>query len=293
MNLAMARESLESSDSATVIAALTVISKSGQLNELQSILPLVKSAGADLKKAAINAACKIIRDNLVTRYNELESGVREKLGTIMASISPTIVDELSRDLYSEDEALRLRTVQIMGLLKKNPRVKDVVAGLVPHRDERIRATAVSVLGKVVGPQDTNLILQLMSDKDKRVRANTIEALESLGNPRLTSVIMRFKKDPSNRIRGNVLKALFNLGHTDIDNDLLDMIKNTDNFMKASAFWVVSQIGIRNREIADSAGFYLLSDNEMVANNAHKALTGVNDPRAQGYLNYLSDLKTAS
>ena len=75
-------------------------------------------------------------------------------------------------------------MQILGLLKKNPKILDILANSYRHRRKNTPATAVNLLGKVVGPNDHDLIMSLLNDKDKRVRANTVEALERLGNKRL-------------------------------------------------------------------------------------------------------------
>ncbi|MBD3344225.1 MAG: hypothetical protein GF401_04085 [Chitinivibrionales bacterium] len=286
MNLETARECLTSSIPEKILASLKVVGMEGTLGDLQTILTLVKNDNQTIKNTAIQSSCLIIRENLISHYNDLDSAVREKLGLIMNTLSSTVVDEIGKDLYSDDDERRLRAVQILGLLKKNPRVHHVLADLVKDRDVKIRATAVNLLGKIVGPDTENIIMSLLNDKDKRVRANTIEALESLGNKRLIPILMRFRKDPNNRIRGNVLKALYTLGHRDITDDLLEMIKSKNNFMKASALWVVSQIAHYNDEILETTGYLLISDNEMVVNNARKALQAMDNPRARGYVKYL-------
>jgi len=163
---------------------------------------------------------------------------------------------------------------------------------VQDRDVKIRATAINLMGKFVDPRDHDVILSLVNDPDKRVRANTIEALEGLGNKRVVPILLRLRKDPNNRIRGNVLKALYNLGFTEISEDLMEMLKSHDNFMRASSLWVVSQIKLVTREIEDQAGYFLLSDDEMVFRNAEKALTALNTPRSQGYIRYLMDQSEA-
>ena len=101
--------------------------------------------------------------------------------------------------------------------------------------------------------------------------------------------MRFRKDASNRIRGNVLKALYNLGHRLIEDDLLAMLDDSDEFMKASALWVVSQVTITSPTLEDRAGKALISANEMVVRNARNALFAMGSPRARGYLRYLADV----
>lgn len=156
---------------------------------------------------------------------------------------------------------------------------------------KIRATAVNLMGKVIGPNDHDLILSLLNDKDVRVRANTVEALESLGNKRLVPILLRFRKDQNNRIRGNVIKALYTLGFTDVEQDILDMLGLPTDLMKASALWVVAQIKLATKALEDAAGFNLLVDNEMVVINARKALTALATPRATGFLRYLDQIPT--
>jgi HEAT repeat protein len=266
---------------------LRSLAKDGKLTDLQLVMAQIKHPNSSVKKAATEAACSLIKENLIIHYGELEHAVREKLCTILHSLDPSVVDEISKDLFSDNDERRLRAVQILGLLRKNPRVRDILARLVQDKDVKVRATAVNLLGKIIGPNDQEIILSLLTDSDKRVRANTIEALESLGNKRMVPILLRFRHDQNNRIRGNVLKALFTLGFTEIESDLKEMIESTDNFMKASALWVISRIKIRSGKLEDLAGFCLLSDDKMVLSNAQKALSTLDSPRAKGFLHYLS------
>jgi HEAT repeat protein len=287
----MARRALPQNNPADAVPALRVLAKSGALSDLQGILTYVSEPDPALKKLAVDTASNIIRRHLLTRYDEVDAGVREKLGTLLSSLSSSVVDELSEDLYHDEEARRVRAVQILGLLKKNPRVRDILAKLVQDRNVRVRATAVNLLGKVIsfGDRDNKeLILSLLNDKDKRVRANTIEALEALGNKGALPILLRFKNDPNNRIRGNVFKALYGLGYKEIQGDLLKMITSSDTFMKASAMWVIAQTKLASTELEDAIGYCLLADNDMVLTNARKALEAMATPRAQGYVRYLTD-----
>ncbi len=289
MNLALARKNLKAENTSEIIAALTILNKKGALSDLQEIMALTKHNKAIIQKTASNVVCNIIREKLVSNFNDLAPNLRKKLGSLMGSLNPAIVLELSKDIYSEDNERRLRAVQTLGLLKRNPQIRPLLAKLITDRDEKIRATAVNLLGKIVGPNDQEIILSLLNDKDKRVRANTVESLESLGNKRMVPILMRFKKDPSNRIRGNVLKALYNLDKIDIKSDLLEMIETYDNFMIASALWVITQTKINSPSIEDAAGHCMTSDNEMVLDNAQKTLSALQTPRSKGYLLYLADL----
>lgn len=289
MDLNIAKTNLKANDSESVISALRIIAKNGTLVDLPDMISLVKSPRFSVKKTAIECTCQLIKENLLTHFNELESQIRDKLGLLLQSLDPKIVDGIGKDLYCKDDERRLRAVQILGLLKKNPRVKDIMVKLIQDKDVRIKATAVNLLGKIIGPNDHELILSLLSDNDKRVRANTVEALECLGNKRLIPILLRFRKDLNNRIRGNVLKALYNLGFKEIEPDLLEMLKANNNLMKASALWVITQLKISSRLLEDTAGECLLSEDEMVLSNAQKALKAMGTPRSQGYLNYLQNI----
>ena len=280
---------LTSSSPQLLIANLKEYSQNGKLSDLQAVLSFSKHKNSGVKAAAVNAACSIIKENLITYYHDLAQEVRSKLGILLETLDPDIVDEISKDLYSELDERRLRTVQIVGLLKKNPRIRDVLTRLVSDRDVKIRATAVNLLGRIIGPNDQQLLLSLLNDADKRVRANTIEALESLGNKRTIPILLRFRKDSNNRIRGNIIKALYNLGYDDIEQDILDMLAHTSDFMKASALWVITQTKFSSTKIEDAAGLVFMSDNEMVFRNAKNALSAIGSPRARGYITYLGDL----
>jgi HEAT repeat protein len=280
------KPNLHSTNPDEVAQGLRELGKTGKLTDLPGVLSFSKHANPVVKIAAVAAASDLIRGNLITHFHELEPKMRQKLGVIMETLDPPVIDDIVKDLYCEDNDRRVRAIQILGLLKKNPKIREILANLIQDRNEKIRATAVNLLGRVVGPEDQDLVLSLLNDKDKRVRANTVEALEAVGNRRLTAILLRFRKDPVNRIRGNVLKALYNLGFTDIEADLMAMLTSNDNFMRASALWVVSKIKFPSRKVEDQAGFFVLSDNEMVYTNARAALTALASPRAKGYLRYL-------
>ena len=286
MNGDAARKGLDSTDIQQVLQSLETLGTDGKLTDLQSMLVFAKHADPMVCKTAVLACSNLIRNNLIARFHELGPSVRQKLGTVMEKLVPQVIDEIAKDLYCTDDPRRVRALQILGLLKKNPKILELLGKLVQDRDVKVRATAVSLLGKFVGPNDQELIMSLLNDKDKRVRANTVEALERLGNKRLVPILLRFRKDPINRIRGNVLKALYNLGYKDIEADVLDMLNNPDNFMKASGLWVIAQVKLQASKFEDLSGFYLLSDNEMVFINSKKALIAINTPRAKGYLSYL-------
>lgn len=289
MEHAQALTNLNSSQPDQVITSLRFLKKNGTVADLSAVMALVSNENSLIRKSATDAACSIIKENLITNFSELTPELRHKLGSILQTLDPLIVDEISKDLFCDDEVRRLTSLQILGILRRHPRTRELLAKLVQDRDVKIKATAVSLLGKMVGPHDQEVVLALLNDSDKRVRANTVEALESLGNKRMVPVLLRLRHDPNNRIRGNVLKALYNLGYNDVEQDLMSMLNSGENLMKASALWVVSQIKLKSSAVEDASGLCLLSDSPMVHQNAANALKALNTSRAAGYLKYLENV----
>jgi len=289
MNIAQARKNFSSSDPVLVQNAVTHIGVHGSLSDLGGLIRLAGSTNdQNLKKVAIESSARLILENLLSRFSKLQPQMREKLGQMLESLDPAVMDEIVKELYSGSDERRLRALQILGLLKKHPKMKKIVAKLIADRDEKIRATAINILGKMIGPHDHEVLMALLNDSDNRVRANTIEALEQLNNKRLVPVLIRFRKDQNNRIRGNVLKALYKLGHKEIEEDLMLMLESDNDFMKASALWVVTQTAITSPQLEDMCGKCMISDVDMVERNALNALKAMQTPRAQGYLTYLAD-----
>ncbi|MCL2182207.1 MAG: HEAT repeat domain-containing protein [Chitinispirillia bacterium] len=275
-----------------MVHAMRLMNKAGTVSDIALLMPIASSGGTDptVKKLAVEAICSIIKESLLSRFSELTTEMRHKLATILQTLDPKIINEISKDLMSNDNARRLSALQMLGILRRHPRVKTLLAKLLQDKDPKIKATAVILLGKMMGPNDQQMVMTLLGDEDKRVRANTVEALESLGNPRLAPALFKYRKDPSNRIRGNVLKALHNLGHTDIEEDLMEMLTSKDALYKASALWVITQVKFsKSQKVIDSAGSCLLSDNKMVHRNALQALSALDNPRAEGYVRYLGDI----
>jgi len=274
-----------------VVIAMKIMLKAGTVADIAILMPIASGhTNPVIKKLAVEAICSIIKESLLTRFNELTAEMRQKLATILQTLDPKIINEISKDLLSNDNEKRMSALQMLGILRRHPRVKDLLAKLLQDRDPKIKATAVILLGKMMGPNDQQMVMTLLSDEDKRVRANTVEALESLGNPRLAPALFKYRKDPSNRIRGNVLKALYNLGHTEIEEDLIEMLTAKEVLQKASALWVITQVKYdKSVKVVDAAGACLLCEDKMVHKNAIQALTALKTRRSKGYIKYLGSV----
>jgi HEAT repeat protein len=125
-------------------------------------------------------------------------------------------------------------------------------------------------------RDVNLIYRVLHDPDHRVRANGVEALETMGLKAMVPSLASMRKDANNRVRGNVLKALFNLGYKKIDPDLKDMLEHSNRLMRATAGWVLGEVGQGGEPVFFTLiGEYGLDRDELVRQNMIKALIKIN------------------
>jgi len=274
-----------------VLLAMRFISKTGTVADLPMLMPIASGANTNptLKKLAIDAVCAIIKESLLTKFSDLTAEMRQKLAAIMQTLDPSIIDEIGKDLFCNDDARRLSALQMLGILKRHHRVEEFLNKLLKDKDPKIKATAIKLMGKMMGSNDQQMVISLLSDPDARVRANTVEALESLRFQRSVPILLRYRKEPNNRIRGNVLKALYKLGHTDIEDDLLDMLNSPEPLFKASGLWVIAQVKFNSGKIVDASGACLLSNDKVVLRNAKSTLNALGTARAKGYLHYLGEL----
>jgi len=84
---------------------------------------------------------------------------------------------------------------------------DSLASLLDHADARVRATAVSALGRRAGKKFVDHLTPLLADPDARVRANVVEALAAAGDPALVEKVQPLLNDPSTRTRVNTVLTI--------------------------------------------------------------------------------------
>jgi len=288
MNAQLLQTFLRSREPQKVIKGIDLLRAEGSLADLHTLMDLMKSEVAPVRQKAVDTAADLILRNLIQYFGQIQSSVRESLAKLLEKLDPAVINRIAEGLYADDEERRLRAVQVLGLLGKNGKVTQIVAEMVKDKDRKVRATAVHLLGKHSAGKDMSLAAALLNDADARVRANTVEALAEIGNPAAVGLLLRFRKDPSNRIRGNVLKALWSLGNHDVVAELKEMITSSDHLMRATAAWVIGEIGKDNREMIDLAASCAQDENKLVRENVIAAQLKIGGAIAEKYLKYLCE-----
>jgi HEAT repeat protein len=157
---------------------------------------------------AISATTKKGYVKALLRNLEADSpAVRQAAATALAKLKdPSSVALFSATLRSTPADRLVPAMQLLDTLDVGEAHTTLVE-LLAHPDARVRATAVSSLGRrgVSGHLDS--LLPLLNDPDSRVRANVIEALATAKDPSLVEKLRPMLQDPSTRARVNTVLTL--------------------------------------------------------------------------------------
>lgn len=272
---------------AEIRAVLQRYESESSLSCLRQVNPYTSHPDPGIRDLATSVCTSIIRRTLLESFQEMDKSSRQSLVNMLGELGQNVFELFLGELLSPDASRRLRAVQILSLATDAR--EDVISHLLPllrDRDEKLRATIASTLGQLVDRTETTALLQMLRDMDVRVRANAIEALGSLGNRNLVGILMRFRHDPNNRIRANALKALHGLGCRDIRSSLDEMVRSQSPAFRASAAWLIGEIGQNDPGLVQILPEMQFSDSTLVRDNMILALLKIGTGTARAYLNAL-------
>lgn len=156
-------------------------------------------AALTTKKGYVRA----LLENLQSDSPALRQAAAKALGKLK---DPSSLGVLASSLRSESPDRVIAAMQFLegfGTEEAN----EALAKLLDHPDARVRATAVSTLGRRAGADYVARLQPLLTDPDARVRANTIEALGTAGDPNLVEKLRPLLQDPSTRARINTVLTI--------------------------------------------------------------------------------------
>jgi HEAT repeat protein/ATP/ADP translocase len=133
--------------------------------------------------------------------------LRQAAATALAKLrdpsSLGILADTLRSASSERVIAAMQFLESFGTEQAN----EALAELLNHPDSRVRATAVSTLGRRAATRYIERLTPLLDDPDARVRANVIEALASAEDPALMEKLRPLLQDPSSRARVNTVLTI--------------------------------------------------------------------------------------
>ena len=140
-----------------------------------------------------------------TLIQEASEESLENVEDTLVKLGPTAVHSLARLLASEDNALRMAAVRVLGKMDKIAR--EVLFQALSDEHWRVRAGAAVALGSHASDVVVNQLILATKDKHQAVRSAAVRSLGRIGNTKATESIVRALQDSNQLVRKNAAKAL--------------------------------------------------------------------------------------
>lgn len=160
----------------------------------------------------------------------------------LAAILPeSPVEQVIKDIDSEDEEIRLRAVQEASELGDPEILPLLVDRLSLETSRYVIATLVKAVGNLGGTSVVEQIVPFLDYPDPRVRANAVEGLAMANDPEMAYHIAPLLGDQDNRVRGNVATYLWNKDPDVAREKIEAMLKSPSVWDRESALYAIEKI----------------------------------------------------
>lgn len=225
-------------------AAVEAIGKLKSQKAREIVFRLIDSPNSRLRDAAAQIIAKESLKKYIDSFDQLNENSKVRVTKLMELLEVETERILSSEIKSLNPEERRRVLEIISHLKNKSKFKKIVDHAIKDPDKNVRAMVVNLLLDLGDKEMVVELLKLLNDPDKRVRANVIEAIATLGNVNTQSVIKLlhpFLKDTNNRIRANAVMSLYSLGYKEAINETSEMLKDSSEFMRASAVYCIGKL----------------------------------------------------
>jgi HEAT repeat protein len=231
----------------------------GEIGDERAVEPLIEllkkthqsfNAGIDFDfnikflKIIKKALGKIGSPALIPLLNALKDvdavGALKKIG------SPAI-EPLIQLLNNENDVLRRRAVQTLGLIKDVRAIEPLIQSLMDD-DAGVRICAVGALENIGDNSATLSLCQCLKDNDVNVRHSAAAALGEIGDPRaVDSLIQNLESEAKWTVRQNIVRALGEIGDPRATESISNSLNDSDEFVRDMAKRALVEIKSRNAE----------------------------------------------
>ncbi|MBN2326849.1 MAG: HEAT repeat domain-containing protein [Candidatus Omnitrophica bacterium] len=242
-NLGLRNEAFEfltDSDEQVLLATLRYLQKKGDLSILERISPLTRSPKKKVKQGVVGAMFKIMKDNLLRKFDRLSVSKRKKILSSLTKMKPEFFEEIAYLCESPDESERIKYIKMLESEALNKAIKSY-RKLSRDPNPNVRATAIRGFGRVDDMAVRYMMLRrFFDDPDPRVRSNAIDLLpeEKPDDPSMLAIAKRAAKSASWRERANAIAKLINWGFAKYETELVSMLDSEDEAVKTSALWIL-------------------------------------------------------
>ncbi|MFB3922725.1 MAG: Npt1/Npt2 family nucleotide transporter [Terriglobia bacterium] len=218
---------------------------------------------------------RALLQNLQTGSLALRQAAATALRKMQDPSSLAIVTETLRGANAD------RVMAAIHFLENFPgeQVNNSLVALLTHADPRVRATAVSALGRRGGASYVDRVTSLLNDSDPRVRANVVEALAATRDPALPEKLQPLLNDPSTRTRVNTVLTIAAIQGTNAAAESLPMIRELARGDKQARSTATFALGRLPLDDSMDLLVELLHDRELrIRCEAAQALGRIGTPR---------------
>jgi len=172
-------------------------------------------------------------------YLRLPPAVQRTTVRTMA-MDPALAEQLRAKFQGSPTEVAQALRMVSALPNLAPYRAQIIA-LCGHKDVRIAAMAVRLVGRLEDPKFRELLEAATHHTDARVRANAIEAMDDLHIAARSQQMLAMLNSRHNRERANAIKALGQFDFGTARECLERMLNDPNPLHRMSALWVVSQL----------------------------------------------------
>lgn len=233
-------EFLTDTDEQMLLAALRYLQKKGDLSILERISHLARSKKKKVRQGVISTMFKIMKDNLLKRFDQFSSRQRLKILQSLLKMKTNFFEDLKYLSESPQEKERIKYIKML-------EAQDIQEALADyHRlsrdpNPRVRATALMGFGRIKELETRFKMIQpFFDDPDDRVRANAVDLLpdQKPADETMTAIAHDSVRTGSRRERANAIAKLINWGYSEYEINLLEMLNSPDEITKTNGLWIL-------------------------------------------------------
>lgn len=170
-------------------------------------------------------------DVVETLIRESSEQSMESVEATLLKLGPIAVDSLVRLLASDDNALRLTAVRVLGRMDHT--VNEKLFQVLKDERWRVRVAAVSALAHHTSETVIQHLLAILQDTHPAVRSASVRALGRIGNTKATDSLILTLQDSQWVVRKSAAKALGKIGDPRATAPLIATLQDDDAVQRES------------------------------------------------------------
>ncbi len=175
-----------------------------------------------------------------SEYSKMPPAVQHNTARSVAT-DPAFAEQLRNKLTSGSPQEAGQGLKMLVALPDVAAFRKELIGLCGHKDPRVAALAVRLIGRLEDPKLKDLLEAATRHGDPRVRANAVESMEELHIADRSQQVLAMLNSRHSRERANAIKAIGHFDFATARECLGRMLTDANPLHRMSALWVVEQL----------------------------------------------------